>query len=137
MSQHVNQELNQSINKAMLISKAFIAWNIAFFITSLILKNTIADDAVGSVLLRGGFYAIAGLILVYLLRQMAQGKRSAWLRLAVISILAPLGTAAFITFTPHLPMWFDAGQVGSALMLLVIASVIWRQDVRKHFPKTT
>lgn len=118
------------------ISQVFIIWNIAFFALSFLLKQTIADDAVGSVFLRGGFYAIGGLILLFLLRQMRQGKRSGWLRLSIISVLAPLGVVAFVAFTPHLPLWFDAGQAGSAIMLVAIAYNILRKPVRRSFAKT-
>jgi hypothetical protein len=109
----MSTSLQNNINKAAIISKAFIAWNILFFIASLLLKNKIADDAVGSVFLRGGVYALGG----------------------IISVLAPLGVVAFIIFTPHLPIWFDAGQIGSALMLIAIATIILKRDVRSHFPK--
>jgi len=131
----MNQQLQTPISNAMRISKVFIAWNVAFFIVALLLKNSIADDAVGSVFLRGGLYALGGLIPVYLLRQMARGKRSAWIRLSIISVLAPLGVVAFIIFTPHLPVWFDAGQVGSGLMLASIAAIILRKPVRASFAK--
>src|SRR6476659_9708981 len=107
-------QLENTIRKARAIATVFIAWNIAFFITALILKSTVASDTVGTLLFRAGFYAIAGFILLFLLKQMSQGKRGGWLRLSIITVLAPLGVVAFIVFTPHLPVWFDIGQVGSA-----------------------
>jgi hypothetical protein len=51
----------------------------------------------------------------HLLRQMRRGRRSGWLRLAVITILAPMGIVAFLVFQPDLPVWFVVGQVGSGL----------------------
>jgi len=131
----MDTKLTNTINKASAIAKLFIAWNVAFFIVALLMKHTVADDAIGAVLLRGGVYAVGGLILLALLRGMGKGQRGAWLRLSIISILAPLGVIAFIIFTPHLPIWFDAGQVGSALMLAAIAVLILHQDIRKSFPK--
>jgi hypothetical protein len=129
------QALTSSINKSLLISKLFIAWNLVFFALAFILRSSIAADAVGSVFLRGGFYAVGGGILVYLLKQMTQGKRSGWFRLSIIAVLAPIGVAAFIAFTPHLPMWFMVGQVGSGLMLAAIAVLILQKNVKQHFPK--
>lgn len=128
-------QLNDTLHKANFAAKLFIIWNVIFFLISLMLKSSIASDAVDSVLLRGGVYAIGGFILVFLLRQMSQVKRSGWLRLSIITVLAPLGVIAFIAFTPHLPLWFDAGQIGSALILAYIAVLILKQDVRSQFPR--
>lgn len=125
-----------AIIKSTRISQAFIIWNSLFYILSFFMKHSIADDAVGAVFLRGGVYVGGGFILLYLLRQMQQGKRSGWLRLSIISLLAPLGVIAFIAFTPHLPIWFDAGQIGSALMLVAIAATILSKNVRASFPRT-
>ncbi len=130
-----DQHVQQNISKMKRISLLFILWNIIFFIISLIVRSSIASDAVDSVFLRGGFYAVGGLILIYLLNDMNQGKRSGWLRLSIISVLAPLGVVAFIAFTPHLPLWFDAGQIGSGLMCIALASILLRKDVRSHFSK--
>ncbi len=125
----------QAINKSNLIAKGFIAWNILFFILSLIMRDSMDSEVAFAVLLRGGVYALGGLILLYLLHQMAQGKRSGWLRLSIICVLAPLGVVAFIAFTPGLPLWFDTGQIGSAIMLAAVAGLIVHKDVRREFPK--
>lgn len=125
-----------AITKSTRIAQGFIIWNALFFVASLALKHTIASDAAPAVLLRGGVYALGGFILLLLLRQMGQGKRSGWLRLSIISVLAPLGVVAFVAFTPHLPLWFDAGQAGSAVMLVAIAAIILQKAVRMSFAKT-
>lgn len=132
----MSTQLNTTIQKSTRIAQLFIGWNIGFFIAALLLQDSIASDTVGAVLFRGGFYAVGGLILLFCLRQMSQGKRSGLIRLRIITILAPLGVVAFILFTPHLPVWFDVGQVGSALMLASIATFILRPDVKLQFPKT-
>ncbi len=131
----INQHVQQNINRMKRISRLFILWNLLFFTVSLLVRHSIASDVVGSVFLRGGFYAAGGLILLYLLNDMAKGKRSGWLRLSIISVLAPLGVVAFIVFTPHLPIWFDIGQIGSGLLCIAIASIVLQKDVRSQFPK--
>jgi hypothetical protein len=130
-----DQHVQQNISKMKRISQLFILWNSIFFIVSLVVRNSIASDAVGSVFLRGGFYAAGGLILIYLLNDMSKGKRSGWLRLSIISVLAPIGVLAFIIFTPHLPVWFIIGQIGSGLMCAALASILLRKDVRTYFSK--
>ena len=131
MSEHANN----TISKAKKITNLFIAWNVAFFVVALCLRNSMDHDTSGVVLLRGGVWAVGGLILVYLLRQMSQGKRSGWFRLSIISVLAPLGAIAFIVFTPHLPVWFDVAQAGGALMLFAIATLVLSKETRAQFPK--
>jgi len=131
----MNTKLNNTIRTCQTIASIFIAWNVVFFIIALIMKNHVAADTQGVLLFRGGFYAIGGVILHILLRSMLQGKRGGWLRQAIITVLAPLGVIAFIAFTPHLPLWFDIGQIGSALLLAAIAAMIYKKDVRQAFPK--
>lgn len=132
MSEHVHN----TINKAKKVIGVFIVWNAIAFIVALLTQRSIAADAVDAVLIRGGFYAVSGLILLYLLGQMRKGKRSGWLRLSIISVLAPIGAVAFIIFTPHLPFWFDIAQAGGAIMLAIIAVLVLSQETRAHFPKS-
>lgn len=132
----MNTQVNSAIKKSMILSKIFIGWNIVFFGLSLLLISTMSHEAMFSVLIRGGIYAIGGVILVYLLQQMKRGKRSGWLRLSVISVLAPIGVVTFIVFTPGLPLWFDAEHLASGIMLVLIAMTVLRKDVRKRFNKS-
>ena len=133
----VNQQLETSISRATFLAKAFIAWNVVFLAISVAAAaaGSIADDAVVAVLVRATFFAAAGMIPIYLLRQMRLGRRSGWFRLGLISVLAPIGIVVFIVFQPDLPVWFVVGQLGSGLMLLGIASIVLRKDVRREFPK--
>jgi hypothetical protein len=133
----MNPPLETTLRHVMLLAKAFTAWNVVFFAISLAAVGTIADDAVVAVLLRGAVFAAAGLLLVHLVGKMREGRRSSWLRLSFISVLAPLGIAAFVVFSPDLPLWFVAGQLGSALLLVGIASRILPQEVRGQFPKAS
>ena len=133
--ERVNEQLASSINRATLLAKAFIAWNLVFFAVSIAAEGSIADDAVGPVLIRQGFFAVAGLLLVYLLAGMRRGRRGSWLRLGFVSTIAPLGVIAFLVLTPDLPLWFDLAQIGSGLMLVGIAVMILRSDVRQEFAK--
>ncbi len=119
----------------MFLAKAFIAWNVVFLSISVAAVGTIADDAVVAVLVRATFFAAAGLIPVYLLRQMKLGRRSGWFRLGLVTTLAPIGIIVFLVFQPDLPWWFVVGQLGSGLLLLGIASIVLRKEVREQFPK--
>ena len=119
----------------MFLAKAFIAWNVVFLAISVAAVGTIADDAVVAVLVRATFFAAAGLIPVYLLRQMKLGRRSGWFRLGLVTTLAPIGIIVFLVFQPDLPWWFVVGQLGSGLLLLGIASIVLRKEVREQFPK--
>lgn len=131
MSEHVHN----TIAKAKKVAWLFIAWNVIFFVISLFLKGSLDTDAADAVLLRGGVWAVGGLILLYLLRQMKEGKRSSWLRLAFICVLAPLGAIAFVAFTPNLPLWFDVAQIGGAVMLAAMALFVLTKQTRAHFSK--
>ncbi len=131
MSEHVNKSTGQ----AKKVAGLFIIWNIIAFVTALLLQHTVDEDTAGTILIRGGVWAVGGLVLLYLLGQMSKGKRSGWLRLSVISILAPLGAVAFIIFTPHLPLWFSVAQAGGAILLVVIAVLVLNKNVRTQFPK--
>lgn len=132
----MSEHLHNTISKARKIAGLFILWNIVFFIVALLVKNTIEGDTADIVLVRGGVWAVGGVVLLYLLRQMSNGKRSGWLRLAIISVLAPVGAVAFIVFTPNLPLWFDIAQAGGAIMLVAIAVLVLSRETRAHFPKT-
>ena len=121
----------------MFLAKAFIAWNVVFLAISATAAAAggIADDAVVAVLVRATFFAAAGLIPVYLLRRMKLGRRSGWFRLGLVTTLAPIGIIVFLVFQPDLPWWFVVGQLGSGLLLLGIASIVLRKEVREQFPK--
>jgi len=131
----MSEHLHNTIGKAKKVAGLFIAWNVAFFIAALFLKHTMQGDTGDVVLARGGVWAVGGLILLFLLSQMSRGKRSGWLRLSIISVLAPIGAVAFVVFTPHLPLWFDVAQAGGAVMLCTIAVLVLNKETRKQFPK--
>jgi len=132
----MSEHLHNTISKAKKLSGLFIIWSIVFFIVALLLQHTVDDDTAGTMLIRSGFWAVGGFILLYLLKQMKDRKRSGWLRLSVISVLAPIGAVAFIVFTPHLPLWFDVAQIGGAIILAIIAVLVLSKETRVHFPKT-
>jgi hypothetical protein len=132
----VNPLLEAATTRAMWLARAFVVWNAVFLVVSLVELGSIADDAVVPVLLRGVVFTAAGLYLVHLVRRMRQGRRSGWFRLTLISVLAPLGVFVFIVFSPDLPLWFVAGQLGSALMLVGIAATNLQKHVRAAYPRT-
>jgi hypothetical protein len=131
----MSEHLHNTVSKAKKVAKLFIVWNIIFFLVALFIKGSMESDTADVVLLRGGVWAVGGLVLLYLLGQMSKGKRSGWVRLSVISILAPLGALAFVLFTPGLPVWFDMAQLGGAIMLATIAVLILNKETRSYFPK--
>jgi hypothetical protein len=131
----MSEHLTNTVSKARKVTRLFIVWNVVFFLAALLLKGTMDGDTGDVVLVRGGVWAVGGLLLLYFLNQMSKGKRSAWTRLSIISVLAPLGAIAFIMFTPNLPLWFDIAQAGGAVMLVVIAVLILSRKTREHFPK--
>ncbi|HET6747440.1 MAG TPA: hypothetical protein VFH06_05025 [Candidatus Saccharimonadales bacterium] len=131
----MSEHLHNTIGKAKKVAGLFIAWNVIFFLAALIMRGAMIGDTADVVLVRGGIWVIGGLVLLYLLKQMSKGKRSSWVRLSVISVLAPLGAVAFIVFTPNLPLWFDIAQAGGAIMLAAIAFLVLDKQTRAHFPK--
>lgn len=133
----MSEHLHNTIGKAKKIAGLFIFWNVIFFVVALLMRSSIQGDTGDIILVRGGIWAIGGLVLLYLLSQMRKGKRSGWLRLSIISVLAPIGAVAFIVFTPNLPLWFDIAQAGGAVMLAVIAFLVLSKETRVYFPKTT
>ena len=133
----VEPQLEAAMTRAMRLATAFVVWNAVFFVVALVEVGSIADDAIVAVMLRATLFTAAGPFLVLLVRRMRQGRRSGWFRLTLISVLAPIGVCVFIVFQPDLPLWFVAGQLGSALVLVGIAATNLQKDVRVAFPKVT
>lgn len=131
-----DRNLQVTIGTAARIAKLFIAWNVGVFIVAVLLRNSIAHDAVAAVFIRGAVYAVGGGILLYLLSQMSHHVRSGWVRLRIITALAPLGVIAFVLLTPDLPVWFSGAQVVSACLLAGIAFLIRGSALRVHFPRS-
>ncbi len=131
----MSEHLQNTTDKANKVVRLFIAWNIIFFLLALALKGTMDGDTGDVVLVRGGVWAAGGFLLLYFLNQMSKGQRSAWTRLRIISVLAPIGAIAFVAFTPSLPLWFVLAQSGGAVMLVVIAVLVFNKKTREHFPK--
>jgi hypothetical protein len=85
---------------------------------------------------RGGAVALASLWLLSLVRQAGGGKRSAYVRIRLISLLAPIGALAILVAPDSgYPMWMKVDQGVIGLLLAGVAVVANQAAVRKAFAK--
>lgn len=113
----------------------FIAWNAVFLGVAFFLRDHLTEDAKVSVFIRLGAFMLGGLVLLALNRGLKKHQRGSWIRLRIITTLAPIGIALFITFTKHLPIWFDISHVVSGLLIIYLALLINLGHMRDHFAK--
>ncbi|MFC4116819.1 hypothetical protein [Nonomuraea zeae] len=85
---------------------------------------------------RGGAVALASLWLLSLVRQAGRGRRSAYVRIRVISALAPIGALAILVAPDSgYPMWMKADQGVIGLLLAGVAVVANQAAMRRAFVK--
>lgn len=113
----------------------------ALFITVLIisLATLAAAPLLGAnwvVWLRGGAVAAAAAWLLALTAHAAAGKRSAYLRIRLITTIAPIGIALIVTVPDNgYPPWMKAEQALVGLLLAAVAIIVNRPRVRQAYPR--
>jgi hypothetical protein len=89
-----------------------------------------------SVWSRVGVVAIIGVVYAILIPRLRLGRRRAYVRVLVLSVVSLAGIAYSLA-TAQYPVWVDVEQVGQAI---VVAALLWaatRPAVRRHFAPTT
>ncbi|MDR8414837.1 hypothetical protein MTP10_39680 [Nonomuraea sp. 3-1Str] len=113
----------------------------ALFLTVLIisLATLAAAPLLGAnwvVWLRGGAVAAAAAWLLALTAQAAAGKRSAYLRIRLITTIAPIGIALIVAVPDNgYPPWMKAEQALVGLLLAAVAIIVNRPRVRQAYPR--
>jgi hypothetical protein len=115
---------------------SFLILNIAFAVAVLFVKDSIDTELHNSLLVRGVIFIFVSMLLLFFHRRMTSGKRNAWMRLRIMSIIAPISIIIFLVATPGLTWWVDALQAIGALIYIVIAVLINQEHMHSHFPKT-
>ncbi|MEV0151460.1 MULTISPECIES: hypothetical protein [unclassified Nonomuraea] len=86
--------------------------------------------------LRGGAVAAAAAWLLALSAQAAVGKRSAYLRIRLISTIAPIGIALIVAVPDNgYPLWMKAEQGLVGVLLAAVAIIVNRPRVRQAYPR--
>ena len=84
---------------------------------------------------RVGVVAIIGVVYAFLVPRLRQGRRRAYIRVLVLSVVSLVGIA-YSLVTAQYPAWIDVEQVVQAVVLLAILWSVTRPAVRGHFATT-
>lgn len=119
---------------------AFLAGVSALTLVVAAVLQVAGSDLVNWVVwVRAAFYALGGLWLVALVRRArSRADRSAFVRIRVVSILAPLGIAALVVSPDSgYPGWMKVEQACFGVLLLPVAPGLLRPSVARAFSRST
>jgi hypothetical protein len=90
-----------------------------------------------TVWVRGGIVTAIAAILTVLVRRAYAGSRGAYLRMRLMTTIAPVAVAVIVAL-PHdgFPVWMKAEQVVVGLLLAAAAVALYRGAVRRAYRKT-
>ncbi|GAA0421569.1 hypothetical protein GCM10010357_48680 [Streptomyces luteireticuli] len=90
-----------------------------------------------AVWVRGVIVVAISAVLIALAGRAFRGSRSAYLRMRVMSTVAPLAIVVIVAL-PHdgFPVWMKAEQSFVGLLLAAVAVMTGRKDVRRAYPRT-
>lgn len=75
---------------------------------------------------------IVGVVYVFLIRQLRRGKRRAFVRVLILSVVS-LVAITYLALSGQYPVWVVTEQVLQALVLLTLLWAVTRPAVRSHF----
>ncbi|GAA1879411.1 hypothetical protein GCM10009836_70990 [Pseudonocardia ailaonensis] len=75
---------------------------------------------------------IIGIVYVFLLRRIREGRRRAYIRVLIISVVSLAGIAYLMTSGQY-PVWVDVEQAIQAVVLIALLWAVTRPAVRAHF----
>jgi cytochrome bd-type quinol oxidase subunit 2 len=78
--------------------------------------------------------AIFGVVYAFVIRSLRRGRRRAYVRVLILSVMGLVG-AAYLVFSAQYPAWVDVEQGVQALVLLGLLWAVTRPAVRAHFAK--
>jgi hypothetical protein len=78
---------------------------------------------------------IVGVVYVFLVRQLRDGRRRAFVRVLLISVFSLIGIG-YLAASGQYPGWVVTEQVVQALVLLALLWAVTRPAVRQHFAKS-
>lgn len=84
---------------------------------------------------RVGVVAIVGVVYAFLIPRLRLGRRRAYVRVLVLSVVSLAGIA-YALVSGRYPVWIDVEQVVQAVVLLSILWAVTRPVVRRHFATT-
>jgi hypothetical protein len=119
---------------------AFLAGASALTLVAAAVLQMAGSDLVNWVVwIRSAFYALGGVWLVALVRRARRrADRSAFVRIRIISILAPLGIAALVVSPDSgYPVWMKIEQACFGILLLPVAFGLLRPSVGRAFSRST
>jgi hypothetical protein len=89
-----------------------------------------------AVWIRGTIVIVIAAVLIALARRAFHGSRAAYLRMRLMSTVAPLAIVVIIAL-PHdgFPVWMKAEQAIVGVLLLAAAIMVGRRTVRQAYPR--
>ena len=84
---------------------------------------------------RVGVVAVIGVVYAFLIPRLRLGRRRAYIRVLVLSVVSLAGIA-YTLVTAQYPAWVDVEQVVQALVVLALLWAATRPAVRRHFATT-
>ncbi|GLY70677.1 hypothetical protein [Amycolatopsis taiwanensis] len=125
----------QAFGKVTKSVAAYGAFSVAVLIVVVILSLTGREVTSFMWGRTGGMFASAA-VTCWLTVLAARGARSAYLRVRIIVVVAPIAIIAIDSIPGALPPWFVVMQIAGALALVPAAFIVNRSEVRAAFPKS-
>ncbi|SHG86229.1 hypothetical protein [Streptoalloteichus hindustanus] len=133
---HVNHShIQQAFDRAKKFIGVYGVFS-ALVLVLVILFSVMGRDVTSFMWGRAGGVLASALISYWLAGRAARGARSAYLRVRIISVVAPIAIIAIDSIPGALPPWFAVMQIGGAIALLPATFIINRPDIRAAFPKS-
>ncbi|ODT98403.1 MAG: hypothetical protein ABS81_27970 [Pseudonocardia sp. SCN 72-86] len=79
---------------------------------------------------------VIGVVYLFLIRQLRAGRRRAYLRVLIVSVVSLVGIA-YLVLSGQYPGWVRVEQVVQAVVLLTLLWATTRPAVRAHFARPT
>lgn len=94
------------------------------------------DGLTAGVWSRVAVVAIVGVVYAFLIPRLRLGRRRAYIRVLVLSVISTAVIANNLVSGQY-PAWVDVEQVAQALVLIALLWTVTRPAVRRHFAATT
>jgi hypothetical protein len=109
----------------------FLAMSVLLAAVTFVLRDHVPSTVWGRVI---GLLVASPLYLLFANR-MAAGRRWAYVRLRVLSVLGTVGIAVLVALPGLYPVWMRAEQAAQGVVLLALAVVVSRPALKSRFAK--
>lgn len=128
-------DTRRAFGKVKILVAAYGALSVAVLIAVLVLAST-GHAVTGFMWGRAAGLFASAAVTYWLTVLAARGKRWAYLRVRIISMIVPVALIAMDMIPGILPAWFVAIQVAGALVIAAAAFIVNGSGLRAAFPKS-